>query len=141
MSAVTALGFPAATMRMSALLVWKPCLLCRCGRWLPLHWPLSVFVRGYWRWVSDDVRSSHDDDLCTVNLCAGPNQKPLDPCWRAGKIIRLTDHQFSHIDRMEPIHILFRIDGVEDFGFIDVLGQWKLNQNAVDLGISLILID
>ncbi len=52
-----------------------------------------------------------------------------------------TDHQPTHIDRVKTVHVLIRINGIQHFFFIDVLGQRKLHQNPVNGIVVVVLFD
>ena len=41
---------------------------------------------------------------------------------------------------MEGVHVFIRIDGVEDLVGVDGLGQGELHQDAVDLGVFVVLV-
>ena len=55
--------------------------------------------------------------------------------------LRTADHQPSDVDRMKPVDVLVRVDGIEHLLFIDVLGQRQLDQNTVDLILVVLLFD
>jgi hypothetical protein len=42
---------------------------------------------------------------------------------------------------MESVHILVRIDGIENFFFINVFGQGQLDQDTVDAVVLVVLVD
>ena len=44
----------------------------------------------------------------------------------------ITNHDFTHVHRMERIHVLVGVDVLDDHLFIQALRQWGLHQNAVD---------
>jgi hypothetical protein len=42
---------------------------------------------------------------------------------------------------MKAVHVLVRIDGIENFFLINVFGQGKLNQDAVNAFILVVFVD
>ncbi|VTR68175.1 conserved hypothetical protein [Desulfosarcina cetonica] len=90
-----------------------------------------------------DVGATHDDHFGAAGLNAGAHDHLLDAERRARRKFDFLapDHQTADVDRMEPVDILVRIDGVEHFFLINVLGQGQLNQDTVDAVVLVVLVD
>ena len=52
--------------------------------------------------------------------------------WGTRKQTIVTNHEITDIDRMESIHIFLHGNGINNCLLIDMLRQWKLNQNSVN---------
>ena len=91
--------------------------------------------------LADDVAAADDDDLGAVELDAAADQELEDAVGRAGQIGLLPDDHAADIDGMEAIDILGRIDGQQDFVFVDMLGQRELHEDAVDAGVFVEAVD
>ena len=65
----------------------------------------------------------------------------LNPVRRAGIKFCLPDHEFSHIDRVEPVYILIRVYGIEHLRLINVFRERQLNKYAMNFRIIIILAD
>ena len=59
----------------------------------------------------------------------------------AGKEALFTNHEPSDVTGCESIDVLVGADGADHRGFIDVLWQGELDQDAVDLGGVVHLLD
>ena len=66
---------------------------------------------------------------------AGTDQQLLDSGGSAGHIVRFAYHQLAHVYRVEAVYVLLRVNGVEDFSLVQVLGQGQLHQDTVNLGV------
>jgi len=92
-------------------------------------------------WLADDVAASDDDRMLARGLDAGADQHLDDAVRRARQEAGLANHHAAHIDRREAVHILFRCDGVNDGGLIDMFRKRKLHKNAVDARVGIHLLD
>ncbi len=90
-----------------------------------------------------DIRSAHHHHLCTARLHASANNHLLDPrgstWWKLD--LRASDHEPPHIDWMESVHILVRVDGIEDLFLINAFGQGQLHQDAMYGVIPIVLVN
>ena len=60
-------------------------------------------------------------------------KQPLAAQRRAGhEAARVAHGQLADVDRVEPVHVLGRVDGEHDRRFVDVLGRRRLHEDAVD---------
>mmetsp|Transcript_15525 Transcript_15525/g.33698 ORF Transcript_15525/g.33698 Transcript_15525/m.33698 type:complete len:222 (-) Transcript_15525:405-1070(-) len=95
------------------------------------------------RWQAHDVGAAHhhgplagNGDLVALQQlnaalgCAGHEQGVAPPHGQAADVLGV-----------EAVHILLDADGVQDGLLVDVLGQRQLDQDAVDLGVSVVPLD
>ena len=88
-------------------------------------------------WLAYDVAPSQDDAL----LAAGGNLVALEQfkdAFRCGaNVARKPDSHSPDIDGMETIYILSVVDGLYDLLLADVLGQGKLDDEAVNIRVAI----
>jgi hypothetical protein len=83
--------------------------------------------------LADDVAPADHNGVLAVQLDAVPLEKLHDPGRRARRKRALVHEQLADVQRMEPIHVLIRVDRKQDFPGIDLARQRKLDQDAVDV--------
>ena len=93
--------------------------------------------------LTDNVRTPDDNHFGTACFNSGAYNHFLDAGRGAGRKFDFlaADHQTAHIDRVESIHILVRINGIEHLFFIQMLWQRKLNQNTMNGIVVVVLVD
>ena len=76
--------------------------------------PLGLLQHDIGNGFSHNVRTAHHHDLGAVSCKTGPDDELLNAGRGAGQIPRLfsADHEAAHIDRMEAVHILVRVNGI-----------------------------
>jgi hypothetical protein len=140
-SAVIALGFPAATTRISAAGVKRHVAGSRVTDRHRHIGPCLLLQKDVCNGLAHNVRSSNHNNLGSICFHARPNKELLDSSRSSRKIIRFPNHQFSDIDRVKSVHIFFRIDGIEHPGLVDVFRQRQLDQNPMNFRILVIVVD
>lgn len=85
---------------------------------------------------ADDHAASEDYGFGTIGIDAGGGEESHRACGGAGdKACGIFECQFRDVLWMEAIDVFAGIDGADDFFFVDVLGRWALDEDAVDGGI------
>ena len=65
----------------------------------------------------------------------------IDTVRGTGQKIGLANHQFAHIHRVEGVNILSGVNKIENLGAVNMPGQGQLDQNPVNLGVFIQLIN
>ena len=82
--------------------------------------------------LAHNVGAPHHHGTLAGDLHAGGLDHPQAACRCAGGKAGLTGKQAARIDGGETVHVLFRRDGGDDGGFINVGRQRQLHQDAVN---------
>ena len=132
-SAVTNRGWPMAAIKMSA---WRVI----SGRFRVRLWQI-VTVASAWgpRWASikrnrfaDDFAAPEHHHVSAGGFDVVVNEQLLNPLRRAGQKPRPALNEQADVLRMKRIDIFQRMHGIENALFVDLLRQWKLDENAVN---------
>lgn len=87
--------------------------------------------------LADDVTSADDHDVFAQEGDLVVVQENVDAVGCTGnKAVLFSHEQFSCIDRMETIDVFGWIDCREDFVEVDVIGEGELDEDPIDLGVS-----
>src|SRR6476659_11302385 len=82
---------------------------------------------------ANDIAAADDQSIYSGDLDAGPLQY-LDNARRGARSESgIALHQASGVDRVKAVHVLRRIDPLENSSLVDVLWQGKLNEDAVNI--------
>ncbi len=87
-----------------------------------------------------DVGAAHHHHFLTLGIAVGPIDELLAARRGAGQEGIVADQDAAHVHRMEGVHVFVGINAVEHLVGIDVLGQGQLHQDAVDLGVLVVLV-
>ena len=92
-------------------------------------------------WLAHDVASTDDDRVTPFDLNLAPledfNQAPR----RAWCETPLPAGQFAHVDGVESVDVLVWRDAPQDLLGVDVLWQWQLDEDSIDLVAGVKLVD
>ena len=91
--------------------------------------------------LPDDVATAEDDAVLTSCLDLIAAQELDYSLWGSRDEARKADAHTPNIDRVEAIDILFWADRFDDALLIDVLGEGKLDDEAVNFGIAVETVD
>ena len=84
------------------------------------------------RFTHNETASDHDH-IGSAGFDPGLAEETDTPTRSAGhKAGRILHHELADIDRMKAIHILARIDEIDDLMFIDLGWRGRLHENSVD---------
>jgi hypothetical protein len=86
---------------------------------------------------TDDQRAAEDDDVFAFEVGPAAREEFHDAGGRAGDetgIVLLRD--FAEVEGVEAVDVLVGRDAAEDRDLIDVFRQGRLDENAVDRGVS-----
>lgn len=89
---------------------------------------------------ADDIGAADDDNFGTLGFDSTANDEFLDACGRAGRKFDsvATDEEAPGVDGVKAVDVFVGIDRVEHLIFVDVLGEWELDENAV-YGVVLVV--
>ena len=87
-----------------------------------------------------DVGAAHHHHFLTLGIAVGPIDELLAARRGAGQEGIVADQDAAHVHRMEGVHVFVGINAVEHLVGVDVLGQGQLHQDAVDLGVLVVLV-
>ena len=79
-----------------------------------------------------DVAASADDHICAGWVVAVPHQNLLDSKGCAGHEIGPPLDQFAHVDRVQPVNILVRVDRFDHGKLVHLGRQRELDQDSVE---------
>ena len=86
--------------------------------------------------LADDHAAAEHDDICARCLDAALDQQPLAAERRAGdECIRIAERELRDVDGMESVHVLSRVERLDDRALINVLRRRRLHEDAVDRGV------
>ena len=85
--------------------------------------------------LAHDVRTAQYDAMLALGGDIIAFEQIHDAHRRGAHEARKANGKTSHIDRMESIHILAVVNGLDDLLAVDMLRQRKLHDEAVNLGI------
>ena len=91
--------------------------------------------------LTDDVASTHDDDVLACRIVPAPHQELLNPRRRARLKRRPANDHPADIDGVETVYILPGADRLEDLLFVDVFRERQLNKDSVNLRVVVKLVD
>ena len=130
MSPVTSFGWPAAAIRISARLQTSPRSRVRLWQMVGVALaPSSSEKTGR----PDQVGAADDHRLLAGRIDARRGEQLHDPLRRARHEARFATGEAAGADRREPVHVLVRVEGVDDRGGVDLIGKRQLDEDAVDL--------
>ncbi len=89
---------------------------------------------------ADNVAAPDHDAFLAAHFDLRRTQQFHHPCRCAGQEFVVANHDFPDILRMERVHILFRGNGRNHSLFIKMPGQRKLNQDTVNVRLSVELV-
>src|SRR5687768_7196462 len=90
----------------------------------------------------DDVAAADDDDFLAARVDAVAHQQLLDTGRRARrKAVLLADEELADVHGMKAVDVLVWRDAPDDGVAVHVLRQGALDENAVDGGIGIQLVD
>ncbi len=81
--------------------------------------------------LADDVAAAHDHGVGALDRDIAATENFHHAERRAGHQIRPASHQFTHVDRMKAVNVLFGDHPVENFLGVHLRGKRHLHQNAV----------
>src|SRR6266480_7355007 len=91
---------------------------------------------------SYDHAASEDDDVRPADIDLVFDEQPLHAkgcAWNEPGLI--SEREFYNVLRMEAVHIFARIERTHYRRFIDLLGRWRLHQNAVNCRVAVQLFN
>ncbi len=88
-----------------------------------------------------NVRATQNDALLTAGLDVVAFQQRNDAQRRSRDEARQANSHTTHIDGMETVYILAIVDSFDDLLFVDMLGQRKLHDKAINIIVLIELID
>ena len=92
-------------------------------------------------WLANDVGASENDALLSASRDVIALQKGHDAEWGSRDEAGQSDCHAAHIDGVEAVNILAVVDGLDNLLLVNMLRQWQLNNEAVDVGVVVELID
>ena len=78
-----------------------------------------------------------DDDVLAGGIVAAAHQYLLDTERRGRHEAGAARREPPHVDRVQAVHVLFGVDALDHLGFVDMRGERKLDQHAVEAGVAL----
>ena len=88
-----------------------------------------------------DVTSAKHNTLFSLDVDVIVSKKIHNACRSARQEIVVTDKYLTYVRRMEGIYILLGRDSVNDIVLANMLGERKLDENAINLLVCVELID
>ncbi len=89
---------------------------------------------------SHNITSSKHHCFSATRFHSAAFEKFEDAVRGAWQKTLFTQHHLADIYRMESVHILIRVYGIQDLGFIDMLRQRQLYQYSVQLFVFITFI-
>lgn len=87
---------------------------------------------------ADDLAAPEHDYVFAFGLDAAAVDEFYDSCGGAGdKSVGVFLAEFPDVDGVESVDVFVGGDSVKSFGFVEVFGKGGLNEDAVDLGVSI----
>ena len=80
---------------------------------------------------ADDVPSTDDDHMCSIQLDTVSEQELHHAVRCAGQVGFLTDDESADVDGGEAIDVLIGGDGGDDTVLVDMRWQWQLNEDTM----------
>src|SRR5689334_13460831 len=102
---------------------------------------ISMSAQQNAHWPSDYIASADHNRMFSFCIDMEMEKQKHYSMWGSrNKTFHALNH-FSDIDRMKPIYVFVRIDGFDHLFFGNMFGQWKLNENSVNIRITVQLFD
>ena len=86
--------------------------------------------------LTDQVAAPADDHVFPFGTVAAADEQLLHAMWRAGQEVRFPDQHPADVDGVESVHVLQRVDGIQNLIFVNVLGQRQLHQDAMESEVA-----
>ncbi|MNP51979.1 hypothetical protein D3C76_1463380 [compost metagenome] len=84
-------------------------------------------------WLSYNIATTNYNGMFTCHTCSCTFDQFDYSCRSTWKKTVGTDDQVAYIDRVKAVYILFHGDCINNSLLLDMLRQWELNQNSVDI--------
>ena len=91
--------------------------------------------------LPDDLAAPDDDRLLPFELDLVLGQESHDPERGRRHEHRLAEEQPARVQRVEPVHVLRRVDRERDLRLVHVLGQRQLHEDPVDAVVRVQLVE
>ena len=89
----------------------------------------------------DHAATEHDDMRAANRDAAFPEQSQTTQRRARNEAREVTERELRDIDGMKTVDVFRRIERANDDPFIDLFGRRSLDENAMDCGISVQLLD
>ena len=88
-----------------------------------------------------DVAAANHHAVLALGLDVVAFEQGADAHGGGGEVGFFAQHHASDVHGGESVNILIGVDGVDDALFVDVLGEWELDDEAVDFGVVVEEVD
>src|SRR5215470_9444477 len=90
---------------------------------------------------ADDVAAAEDDGLCSLNANFVAAKNFHATSGSASDETFAAANEFSQVHGMKTVHVLCRVDCLENFFCVNLFRQGKLDEDAVHVVVAIKLID
>ena len=85
--------------------------------------------------LADDLAATDDDDVLARGVVTVADEHLAYTCRSRGGEPLATLGQEADVEGVEGVHVLQGVDGLDDGILIDVIWQWQLDEDAVDVRV------